>query len=108
MSKFSGRVDIREILPHKDKYPTVFKTFQSLKIGEKMALANDHDFRPIFEYKFPLDFPEQYEWTYLEGGPEVWHVAVTKIMPNHKNPQFKVKKLVLHGRFFTYGANRLS
>jgi len=79
MSEFSGRVDIREILPHKDKYPTVYKTFESLKIGEQMELINDHEFRPIFEYKFPLDFPEQYEWTYLEEGPEVWRVAVTKI-----------------------------
>ena len=81
MSEFSGRVDIREISPHQDKYPTVSNTFQSLKIGEKMELVNDHDLRPIFEYKFPLDFPNQYEWTYLEEGPEVWRVAVTKIMP---------------------------
>jgi len=79
MSEFSGRVDIREILPHKNKYPTVYKTFESLKIGEKMELVNDHEFRPIFEYKFPVDFPHQYEWKYLEEGPEVWRVAVTKI-----------------------------
>ena len=78
MPEFSGRVDIREILPHQDKYPTVHKTFESLKIGEKMELINDHDFRPIFEYKFPLDFPGQYEWAYLEEGPEVWRAAVTK------------------------------
>lgn len=79
MSEFSGRVDIREILPHKDKYPTVHKTFAALKTGEKMELVNDHDFRPIFEYKFPFDFPGQYEWFYLEEGPEVWRAAVTKI-----------------------------
>lgn len=79
MPEFSKKVDIREILPHKDKYPTVHKTFTSLKIGEKMELVNDHAFHPIFEHKFPLDFPNQYEWEYLEEGPEVWRVAVTKI-----------------------------
>lgn len=79
MSKFSAKVDIREILPHKDKYPTVHKTFESLKIGEKMELINDHGFQPIFQHKFPLDFPDQFEWTYLEEGPEVWRALVTKI-----------------------------
>lgn len=79
MSEFMVKVDIRKIFPHQDKYPTVEKTFASLKISEKMELINDHDFKPIFEYKFPFDFPEQYKWTYLEQGPEVWRVAITKI-----------------------------
>lgn len=79
MLEFAVRVDIRQILPHKDKYPTVHKTFESLKIGEKMELINDHEFRPIFTHKFPVDFPDMYEFTYLEEGPEVWRVAVTKI-----------------------------
>ena len=79
MPDFARRVDIREIMPHQNKYPTVQKTFETLKIGEKMELINDHDFHPMFQYKLPLDFPEQYEWTYLEEGPEVWRVAVTKI-----------------------------
>jgi uncharacterized protein (DUF2249 family) len=79
MSEFAGRVDIRAITPHKDKYPTVHKTFEALKAGEKMELINDHELRHLFEYKFTLDFPDQYEYTYLEEGPEVWRAAVTKI-----------------------------
>lgn len=79
MPEFAGRVDIREISPHKDRYPTVQRTFESLKLGEKMELVNDHDLQPIFKHKFPLDFPEQYDWTYLEEGPEVWRVAVTRV-----------------------------
>lgn len=74
------KVDISEIFPHQDRYPTVHKTFESLKIGEKMELLNDHDLQPIFKYKFPVDFPEQYEWSYLEKGPDVWRVEVTRIM----------------------------
>ena len=79
MSEFSSRVDIREISPHQDRYPTVHRTFESLKTGEKMELINDHDTEPIFKYKFPLDFPDQYEWSYLEKGPKVWRVTITKI-----------------------------
>jgi uncharacterized protein (DUF2249 family) len=79
MSEFSARVDIREIGPHEKKYPTVQSTFEGLKAGEKMELLNDHDPRPIFQYKFPMDFPGQFEWTYLEQGPEVWRASVTKI-----------------------------
>ena len=40
---------------------------------------NNHGFEPIFTHKFPLDFPDQYEWEYLEKGPEVWRAAVTRI-----------------------------
>lgn len=79
MSEFAAKVDIREIEPHQNKYPAVHKAFESLSIGEKMELVNDHDSSPIFKYKFPFDFPDQYEWSYLEEGPEVWRVAVTKI-----------------------------
>lgn len=79
MSEFAGRVDIIAITSHKDKYPTVHKTFEALKVGEKMELINDHELRHLFEYKFTLDFPNQYEYTYLEEGPEVWRAAVTKI-----------------------------
>lgn len=79
MSEFSARVDVPAILEHKDKYPAVQKAFESLKVGEKMELINDHNPSPIFNYKFPVDFPGQYEWTYLEEGPEIWRVAVTKI-----------------------------
>lgn len=79
MSEYAGKVDIRVIMPHQEKYRTVYKTFKSLNIGEKMELLNDHDFNPIFTYKFPDDFPGQYEWHYLEQGPEVWRVEVKKI-----------------------------
>ncbi len=79
MPEYSGRVDIRAIMPHQDKYPTFHKTFESLNAGEKMELINDHDFKPIFTYKFPDDFPGQYEWNYLEQGPEVWRVEIKKI-----------------------------
>lgn len=79
MSEFAASVDIRAIPEHKDKFPTVHRAFEALKVGEKMELINDHDFQPMFQFKFPMDFPDQYEWEYLEKGPEVWRAAVIKI-----------------------------
>ncbi|NLW23000.1 MAG: DUF2249 domain-containing protein, partial [Tissierellia bacterium] len=42
MSEFAARVDARQYEP-KDKHPTIFRAFESLKKGEKMELINDHD-----------------------------------------------------------------
>lgn len=71
------KVDIREYNP-KDRYPTVSKTFEDLEIGERLELINDHDLQHLFKYKFAIDYPEQYDYEYLEQGPEVWRVMVTK------------------------------
>lgn len=76
MSNYTATVDARIYEP-KDKHPTIFKTFESLMNGEKMELINDHDPRPL-HYQFIMELPEQFEWEYLEQGPEVWRVAITR------------------------------
>lgn len=76
MSNFTATVDVRIYEP-KDKHPMIFKTFEGLASGEKMELINDHDPRPL-HYQFIMELPEQFEWEYLEEGPEVWRVAITK------------------------------
>jgi len=75
---FDATINIANIKP-KDRYPTVFKTFQELKTGQKLKLINDHDLRPLLEYKLILDFPNQFKWSYWEQGPENWSVIVTKL-----------------------------
>ncbi|ETJ25346.1 Hemerythrin HHE cation binding protein [human gut metagenome] len=37
----------------------------------------DIDPRPL-HYQFIMELPETFEWEYLEEGPEVWRVAITK------------------------------
>lgn len=76
MGKFNTQVDARKYEP-KDKHPKIFNTFESLKPGEKMELINDHDPRPL-HYQFLAEMPDKFEWEYLEQGPEVWRVAITK------------------------------
>lgn len=76
MNQFSATVDARVYEP-KDKHPTIFNTFFALKPGEKMELINDHDPRPL-HYQLIIEHDGEFEWEYLEEGPEVWRVAMTR------------------------------
>lgn len=76
MSNFAATVDARQYQP-KDKHPAIFNTFDALKPGEKMELINDHEPRPLY-YQFIMELKDQFEWEYLEEGPEVWRVSLMK------------------------------
>ena len=76
MDQFDARVDAREYQP-KDKHPAIFGTFENLQPGQKMELTNDHDPRPL-HYQFIMEMPDSFEWEYLEEGPEIWRVAITR------------------------------
>lgn len=76
MLKITQTIDVREYMP-KDKRQAIFATFEKLNNGETMELINDHDPRPL-HYQFIMELPETFEWEYLEEGPEVWRVAITK------------------------------
>jgi len=76
MSEFISSVDARKY-PPKDKHKIIFNTFIALNPGEKMELINDHDPRPLY-YQFAAEMPDQFEWVYLEEGPEIWRVSIGK------------------------------
>jgi uncharacterized protein (DUF2249 family) len=69
-------LDIRIVSP-RDKHPTIFRTFDSLKNGEQFVLVNDHDPAPL-RYQFEATRTGQFSWEYLESGPVVWRVAIGK------------------------------
>ncbi|MDF2532708.1 MAG: hypothetical protein K0Q65_2289 [Clostridia bacterium] len=71
------RIDIRELDPIV-RYPTVAATFEDLIEAEKLELINDHDLQHLLKYKFTIDYPDEYDYEYLEQGPEVWRVLITK------------------------------
>jgi uncharacterized protein (DUF2249 family) len=73
---FAATVDAREYEP-KDKHRIIFETFDGLKPGQTMLLYNDHDPKPLY-YQFQMERPEAFGWEYLEEGPEVWRVAISK------------------------------
>jgi uncharacterized protein (DUF2249 family) len=69
-------IDVRQI-PPRDRHPLIFSTFDSLKPGEAFVLVNDHAPRPLY-YQFLHERAGQFEWTYLEEGPETWRVQISK------------------------------
>ena len=75
--EFTSQVDARKYEP-KDKHPVIFHTFADLKPGETMELINDHDPKPLY-YQFTAEKPGEFEWEYLQEGPDVWRVAIKKI-----------------------------
>jgi uncharacterized protein (DUF2249 family) len=71
-----NQLDIRPVQP-REKHPTIFKTFDELNVGEAFQLINDHDPMPLF-YQFQAERPNQFGWEYVEQGPEVWRVNISK------------------------------
>lgn len=69
-------LDIRPV-PPREKHPTIFATFDALKNGEGFQLINDHDPVPLY-YQFNAERPNQFKWEYVEKGPEVWRVNISK------------------------------
>lgn len=69
-------LDVRPI-PPPDKHPTIFETFDELAPGEGFVIVNDHDPKPLY-YQFEAERPGEMAWEYLEEGPEVWRVRLTK------------------------------
>jgi uncharacterized protein (DUF2249 family) len=76
MSKYNAQVDARKYEP-KDKHAVIFQTFENLKLGEKLELINDHDPKPL-HYQLLAEYTNQFEWEYLEEGPEIWRVSISK------------------------------
>ena len=68
------RLDVR-VIPPRLKHPTIFERFHALPAGGSFTLVNDHDPRPL-QLQFQADYADQYEWEYLERGPEVFRVRI--------------------------------
>lgn len=69
-------VDVREIAP-RNRHPLIFQTFDQLPAQASFVLVNDHDPKPLY-YQFSAERANQFEWEYLEQGPEVWRVRIGK------------------------------
>nr|PZN91562.1 MAG: hypothetical protein DIU52_03075 [bacterium] len=69
-------LDVR-VIPPREKHPTIFRTFEALAPGDSFVLINDHDPRPL-RYQFEAELSGRFGWEYLEQGPEVWRVRITK------------------------------
>jgi uncharacterized protein (DUF2249 family)/quercetin dioxygenase-like cupin family protein len=69
-------LDVRQRKP--DKHPTIFATYAALGDGESFVLVNNHDPKHL-RAEFDADFPGSYGWEYVEKGPEVWRIRISKL-----------------------------
>jgi len=85
VQEISTSLDVRGMAP-RDRHPLILKTFRSLGAREAMELVNDHDPRPLY-YQFQVEQPGAFIWDYLESGPDVWRVRITRLATFHGNGQ---------------------
>ncbi|MBX6365097.1 MAG: DUF2249 domain-containing protein [Gemmatimonadetes bacterium] len=72
-----AELDVR-IIPPREKHPTIFATFAALEPGQAFVLVNDHDPRPL-RYQFEYEHAGKFGWEYLQQGPTVWKVLISKV-----------------------------
>lgn len=77
MNTFAATVNATEY-PPQQKHKVIFETYRHLQANESMLLINDHDPVPL-RFQMESMFPEQFTWDYLEQGPEMFRVKITKI-----------------------------
>ena len=70
------RIDVRQ-LACEERFSLIFSTFGNLAAGQGIELINDHDPKPL-QNVFQARHPGNFAWEYLEQGPAVWRVAITK------------------------------
>lgn len=73
---FASALDLRQI-PPPQRHALIFSTFEALLPGQALELTNDHDPQPLND-QFHMRSPGQFSWNYLEQGPQVWRVAISK------------------------------
>jgi uncharacterized protein (DUF2249 family)/quercetin dioxygenase-like cupin family protein len=72
-----NELDVRA-LRKPDKHPTIFATYAALAVGESFVLVNNHDPKHLRD-EFDADLPGSYGWEYVERGPQVWRIRISKL-----------------------------
>jgi uncharacterized protein (DUF2249 family) len=71
--------DVLDVRPLRkpDKHPTIFASYRALSLGESFDLLNNHD--PVhLRDEFDSEYPGAFSWDYLQRGPQVWRIRITK------------------------------
>jgi uncharacterized protein (DUF2249 family) len=70
-------VDLRPLVPMQ-RHQKIFQLVAELAVGGSFVLVNDHDPKPLY-YQLEAEYPQQFSWSYLEQGPEVWKVNIGRL-----------------------------
>lgn len=69
-------IDVRLVVP-RERHTLIFDTFQKLEPAHGFILVNDHDPKPLY-YQFQAEHQGAFGWDYLEKGPDVWRVVISR------------------------------
>ena len=72
-------IDVRPI-PKPQRHPLIFAEMEKLNVGESVVVKNDHNPIPLRGQVEEL-FAGEFEWSYLEEGPDVFRLCFTRIAP---------------------------
>lgn len=70
-------LDVRLISPRRRRL-TVAAVINALAPGESLVLVNDRDPQPL-RNRFSAEQQSAFKWEYLEHGPAVWRVRITRV-----------------------------
>ena len=70
-------LDVRKI-PPAQRHPLIFQRFLALPKDGSFVLLNDHDPKPLY-YQLNFEYSGQLGWDYLEQGPRVWRVRISRV-----------------------------
>ncbi len=76
MKNYSTQIDVRPI-QEADKDPIIIERFKALKQGETLEFINNDDPQELQDV-FLHAQSGKFVWEYLEKGPYVWRIAITK------------------------------
>lgn len=69
-------IDVRTIAPY-ERHALIFGRLDALDAGQSLQIVNDHDPVPL-HLQLEGRAPGQYQWTYLQSGPQLWQIEITR------------------------------
>jgi uncharacterized protein (DUF2249 family) len=70
-------MDVRPVEP-KHRFEAIIGAYQALRRGSTLSLTVDHDPKCMYYTLQATEGDDAFEFEYLEDGPEVWRVEVTR------------------------------
>lgn len=80
-AELEEEIDIRSV-PRPQRHPLIFAKFDLLPVGGSFRLLNDHDPVPLSQ-QFESLRHGQAAWEYLERGPNIFRIKITRISPRN-------------------------
>jgi len=72
-------IDVRSI-PKPQRHPLIFAALDTIQVGASLVVKNDHNPIPL-RGQVEAFYAGEFEWKYLEAGPEVFRLCFTRIAP---------------------------